>query len=80
MKDLLLYLVSSLVDHPESINIRETSGQKNVAYIVMVEPDDLGKVIGKNGRLANALRVIMRTAGELQDKAIWVDFNYNRQR
>jgi predicted RNA-binding protein YlqC (UPF0109 family) len=75
MKGLLQYLVSSLVDHPETIAIRESVGQKNIAYIVLVHPDDMGKVIGKGGRIANALRVLMRAAGGLQDKAIWVDFN-----
>jgi len=78
MKDLLVYLVSSLVDHPERIAIRESIGQKNVAYMVLVDPEDLGKVIGKNGRVANAMRVLMRAAGGLHEKAIWVDFNYNR--
>jgi len=79
MRDLLYYLVSSLVGHPEQIVIRESVGQKNVAYIVLVDQDDMGKVIGKGGRIANALRILMRAAGGLQDKAIWVDFNFNRQ-
>jgi len=79
MRDLLYYLVSSLVDHPERIVIRESVGQKNVAYMVLVDQDDMGKVIGKNGRIANALRILMRAAGGLHDKAIWVDFNFNRQ-
>lgn len=75
MKGLLHYIVSSLVDHPDRIVIRESLGQKNVAYMVLLDPDDMGKVIGKEGRIANALRVLMRAAGGLQDKAIWVDFN-----
>ncbi len=75
MKGLLQYLVSSLVDNPDQIVIRETVGQKNIAYVVLVHPDDMGKVIGKGGRIANALRVVMRAAGGLHDKAIWVDFN-----
>jgi hypothetical protein len=79
MRDLLLYLVSSLVDHPERITIRESLGQKNIAYVVLVDQDDMGKVIGKGGRIANALRILMRAAGGLEDKAIWVDFNFNRQ-
>jgi len=79
MRDLLYYLVSSLVDHPERITIRESTGQKNTAYIVLVDQEDMGKVIGKGGRIANALRILMRAAGGLQDKAIWVDFNFNRQ-
>ena len=75
MKGLLQYLVSSLVEHPDGITIRETVGQTNIAYVVLVHPDDMGKVIGKGGRIANALRIVMRAAGGLHDKAIWVDFN-----
>lgn len=79
MKELLVYLVSSLVDHPERIAIKECTGQKNIAYTVLVDPEDMGKVIGKNGRVANAMRVLMRAAGGLSDKLIWVEFNFNRQ-
>lgn len=75
MKGLLQYLVAALVDHPDDISIRETVGQTNIAYIVLVHPDDMGKVIGRGGRIANALRVLLRAAGGLHDKAIWVDFN-----
>lgn len=78
MKELLTYLVGALVDHPERIVIRESHGQKNVAYMVLVDQDDMGKVIGKGGRIANAVRILLRAAGGLQDKAIWVDFNFNR--
>jgi len=74
VKELLYYLVSSLVDHPDAIVIRESSGQKNVAYMVQVDPEDMGKVIGKSGRVANALRILLRAAGGLHDKGIWVDF------
>ena len=79
MRDLLQYLVSSLVDHPDRIVIRESVGQKNVAYMVLVDQEDMGKVIGKGGRIANALRILLRAAGGLHDKAIWVDFNFNKQ-
>ena len=76
MKELLQYLVSSMIDHPEHIVIRESAGQKNVAYMVLVDQEDMGKVIGKGGRIANALRILLRAAGGLHDRAIWVDFNY----
>ena len=79
MRDLLFYLVSSLIGHQDNIVIRESMGQKNIAYIVMVDQDDMGKVIGKGGRIANAVRILMRAAGGLEDKAIWVDFNFNKQ-
>ena len=75
MKGLLNYLVASLVDNPDEIIIRESIGQRNIAFMVLVHPEDMGKVIGKNGRIANALRILMRAAGGLHDKAIWVDFN-----
>lgn len=78
MRDLLHYLVASMVDHPEHIAIRELLGQRNIAYVVMVDQEDMGKVIGKGGRIANALRILMRAAGGLQDKTAWVEFNFNR--
>jgi len=80
MKDLLTYLVSSLVNHPERITIRETAGEKNIAYMVYLDPDDMPRVIGKGGRVANALRILLRAAGGLQDKAIWVDFTRHGSR
>jgi predicted RNA-binding protein YlqC (UPF0109 family) len=75
VKALLHYLITSLVDNQDAIDIRESIGQRNIAYVVYVHPDDLGKVIGKNGRIANALRILLRAAGAIQDKTIWVDFN-----
>jgi len=63
MKGLLQYLVASLVDHPDDISIRETVGQTNIAYIVLVHPDDMGKVIGRGGRIANALGCTTRLFG-----------------
>ena len=75
MKGLLQYLVTSMVDHPERVQLREQEGQSNIAYVVTVHPDDMGKVIGKGGRVANALRVLLQAAGQMHDKAIWVDFN-----
>lgn len=80
MKEFIFYLVSSLVDHPDAIVIRESQGQKNVAFNVLVDPEDMGKVIGKNGRVANALRILLRATGVLHDKVIWVDFNFNNRR
>ncbi len=80
MKELIYYLVSSLVDHPDAIIIRESQGQTNVAYNVLVDPEDMGKVIGKNGRVANALRILLRAGGGLHDKTVWIDFNFNNRR
>jgi len=75
MKGLLQYIVTSLVDQPERVSIRETIGEKNVAYMVYLTPEDMPRVIGKGGRVASAIRIVLRAAGGLNDKAIWVDFS-----
>ena len=75
MKGLLQYLVTSLVDHPERVSIRETLGQKNVVYMVYLDAEDMPRIIGRNGRVANAVRILLRAVGELNEKAIWVEFS-----
>jgi predicted RNA-binding protein YlqC (UPF0109 family) len=75
MRNLLNYLVTSLVDNPETVNIREQAGEQNIAFMVYLEDEDMPRIIGKGGRVANALRIIMRAAGGLSDKSIWVDFS-----
>jgi len=75
MKNLLEYLVTSLVDDKSGVEIKENSGEKNIAFLVKVSPDDMGKVIGRGGKTANALRVIMSASGGLQGKDCWLDFH-----
>jgi len=75
MSNLLEYLITSLVDDKGSVKIKETVGEKNIAYIVSVAPADMGRVIGRGGKTANALRIIMSASGGLQGKEIWLDFN-----
>jgi predicted RNA-binding protein YlqC (UPF0109 family) len=75
MRNLLNYLVTSLVDNPETVNIREQAGEQNIAFMVYLEDEDMPRIIGKGGRVANAVRIIMRAAGGLSDKSIWVDFS-----
>ncbi len=55
LKNLIEYLVKELVDDPDQVNISEVPGDEATTYEVRVAPDDLGKVIGKQGRIANAL-------------------------
>jgi len=75
MKNLLNYLVTSLVDQPETVNIREQAGDQNIAYMVYLNDEDMPRIIGKGGRVANALRIVMRAAGGLSDRSVWVDFS-----
>ena len=58
-KELVEYIVRSLVDHPESVEVNVVEGEKSTILELKVSQDDLGKVIGKQGRIAKALRTIL---------------------
>ena len=60
---LVDYLVRSLVDDPEAVSIATTETPSGVLYEVTVAPDDVGKVIGRSGRIIKALRILARAAG-----------------
>ena len=63
MKDLIEYIAKSLVDRPESVVVKETEGEKTTIIELRVAQEDLGKVIGKQGRTARAMRTILNAAG-----------------
>jgi len=63
MKDLIDYIAKSLVDRPESVTVKETEGEKTTIIELRVAQEDLGKVIGKQGRTARAMRTIINAAG-----------------
>lgn len=60
MKELVEYLVKSLVDDPNQVDIRELDGTDVTTYEIHVAQSDLGKVIGKQGKIANALRTVVK--------------------
>ena len=62
MKDLLIQIVKALVDNPEQVQITEIEGSQTVVLELMVDKSDMGKVIGKQGRTANAIRVLLNAA------------------
>ena len=63
MHELVEMIVRALVDEPEQVVVNKVEGERSVIFEVRVAPDDLGKVIGKGGRIANALRTLVRAAG-----------------
>ena len=73
MKQLIEYLVKALVDEPDQVDISEVPGEEATTYEVRVAPDDLGKVIGKQGRIANALRTVAKSAAMKDKKKIYVE-------
>ena len=58
-KELVEYIVRSLVDQPDSVEVNVVEGEKSTILELRVSPDDIGKVIGKQGRIAKALRTIL---------------------
>ena len=73
MKQLIEYLVKELVDDPEQVNISEVPGEEATTYEVRVAPEDLGKVIGKQGRIANALRTVAKAAAMKHKRKVYVE-------
>ena len=63
MKELLEFLARELVDEPDAVEVTETEDDRGLLLSLRVAPDDMGKVIGRGGRTARALRAIVRAAG-----------------
>jgi len=70
---LLEYLVTSLVDDPESVKIERSDAGSSISYQISVHPDDVGKVIGRQGRIIKAIRTVMRAAGSVNGEQVDVD-------
>ncbi len=68
MRELIIYVVKALVDHPENVDVQEVQGEKTTVIELKVAQEDLGKVIGKQGRTARALRTILNAAGTKMGK------------
>lgn len=60
MKDTIQYILEHMVDHPEAIAIVEQKDQEKIIYLLTVHPEDMGKVIGKQGRIIRALRDLVK--------------------
>lgn len=73
MKELIEVIASALVDSPEDVVVTETEDEKQIVLNLTVAPEDMGKVIGKQGRIAKAIRTVVRAAGSKGDKKIMVD-------
>lgn len=73
MKELVEVIASALVDNPSEVVVTETETEEGIVLSLTVAPDDIGKVIGKQGRIAKAIRTVVRAAGSKGDKKIMVD-------
>jgi len=73
MKDLIEFIAKSLVDNPDRVAVTELQGERTAIYELRVHPDDLGKVIGKQGRTARAIRTLVSAAATKQNKRAMVE-------
>ena len=62
MRELIIYVAQQLVAHPDQVRVTEIEERAYTVYQLQVAPEDVGKVIGREGRIANALRVLIKTA------------------
>lgn len=73
MKDLVEVIAKALVDKPEEVKVREIKGDKSIIIELSVAPEDVGKVIGKQGRIAKAIRTVVKSAAAKTDKKVIVE-------
>ena len=73
MKDLIEYIAKSLVDHPDEVEVRESGSGSRIRLELKVNADDMGRVIGKSGRVANSIRTLLRVAAERDGKQVTLD-------
>jgi predicted RNA-binding protein YlqC (UPF0109 family) len=73
MKELLLYMAKSLVDHPEEVTVTETEGDDGKVLELRVAEGDMGKVIGRQGRIAKEIRTIVKTVAQRTGDKVTVE-------
>ena len=73
MKDLILFLAKSLVENPEAVQVTETEGPDSIIIELNVAPEDMGKVIGKQGRIARAIRSVLKAATPKDGKPVFLE-------
>lgn len=75
MKELVEILAKALVDHPEEVMVAQVETEKTVHLQLVVAPDDMGKVIGKQGKIANAIRTLVKAAAVKDGRRVHVDID-----
>ena len=73
MRELVEVLAQSLVDHPEEVTVQETEKDTEILIELKVAQEDMGKVIGKQGRIAKAIRAVVKAAASKTDKKVIVE-------
>ena len=73
MKELLTYIARNLVDHPDVVHVTEHAGDGETVLELRVDPEDMGKVIGRQGRIAKEIRTLIRSVAQRQGTRVSVE-------
>ena len=73
MVELVKFVAQKLVDKPDAVDVREVDGPESVVIELRVDPDDRGKVIGKQGRIAKSIRTVVKAATLKNEKPVFVE-------
>ena len=73
MKQMLEYIAKALVDYPDRVDVQQVQGERAVILELRVAPEDMGKVIGKQGRIAKAIRTLVGAAAVKDNKRVMVE-------
>ncbi|MBO4883911.1 MAG: KH domain-containing protein [Clostridia bacterium] len=73
MLELIRYIAQSLVENPDQVEVIEKEGADSIIYELHVAPDDMGKVIGRQGRIAKAIRTVVKAATAKSEKPVFVE-------
>ena len=73
MKELIIYLAQSLVDQPDAVTVEQQETEDAIVFTLSVAPDDMGRVIGKHGKIAEAIRSIVKSASYKLTKKVVVE-------
>ena len=73
MKELLLYMAKNLVDNPDAVSVNEITDEAGLVLALRVAPEDMGKVIGRQGRIAKEIRTIIKTVAQRDGEKVTVE-------
>lgn len=73
MRELVEIIARSLVDNPDAVQVNEIAGEQSIILELKVAPEDMGKVIGKQGRIAKAIRTVVKAAATKDNKRVVVE-------
>ncbi|AFA48892.1 putative nucleic acid binding protein [Acetobacterium woodii DSM 1030] len=73
MKELVEIIAKALVEHPDAVSVQEVEGEQSIILELKVADDDMGKVIGKQGRIAKAIRTVIKAAATKEDKRVMLE-------